>query len=75
MKKVYVRYFGGDDIRYSNGMTYGVSSNANVKYNEVLFTQVIPTPREIYSSYYIDSYRIVNNQSFAQAGHETHNMR
>ena len=43
--------------------------------SRVRFRQIIPPSREIHSSYSIDSYIRDVNETFSEAGHETHNMR
>lgn len=41
----------------------------------IWFRQIIPLSREIHSIHCIDSYNTVINETFSEAGHETHNMR
>lgn len=41
----------------------------------IRFRQTIPPSREIHSTRSIDSYITVTNETFSEAGHETHNMR
>ena len=43
--------------------------------SKVQFRKIIPPYRDIYSSYSIDSYIRDVNETFSEAGHETHNMR
>ena len=41
----------------------------------ILFRKIIPPAREIHSGYSINSYIRDINETFSEAGHETHNMR
>ena len=43
--------------------------------SRVRFRQIIPLSREIYSFRYIDNCIREVNETFSEAGHETHNMR
>ena len=43
--------------------------------SDVRFRKIIPPPREIHSGHFIDSYIRDTNETFSEAGHETHNMR
>lgn len=43
--------------------------------SRIRFRQIIPISREIRSVHCIDSYNTVINETFSEAGHETHNMR
>lgn len=43
--------------------------------SKVQFRKIIPPYRDIYSSCSIDSYIRDVNETFSEAGHETHNMR
>lgn len=43
--------------------------------SRVRFRQIIPPSREIHSFRYIDNCIREVNETFSEAGHETHNMR
>ena len=43
--------------------------------SDVRFKKIIPPSREIHSGYSINSYIRDINETFSEAGHETHNMR
>lgn len=43
--------------------------------SRIRFRKIIPPSREIHSSYSLDSYIRDVNETFSEAGHETHNMR
>ena len=43
--------------------------------SDVRFRKIIPPSREIHSGYTINSYIRDTNETFSEAGHETHNMR
>ena len=41
----------------------------------IRFRKIIPPSREIHSGYSIDNFIRDVNETFSEAGHETHNMR
>ena len=43
--------------------------------SKVRFRKIIPPSREIHSGYSIDNFIRDVNETFSEAGHETHNMR
>ena len=43
--------------------------------SRIRFRKIISPSREIHSSYSLDSYIRDVNETFSEAGHETHNMR
>ena len=43
--------------------------------SKVQFRKIIPPSREIHSARSIDSFIRDTNETFSEAGHETHNMR
>ena len=43
--------------------------------SRIQFRKIISPSREIHSVHCIDGYNTVINETFSEAGHETHNMR
>lgn len=75
MEKVYVksRIIQGDLSYKTYDEIYDISFIKRC--SKVRFIKIIPPSREIHSIRSIDNYIREVNETFSEAGHETHNMR
>lgn len=72
MERVYVKSgIVEGDLSFKIHEIYDFSRRCS----RVRFRQIIPPSREIHSFRYIDNCIREVNETFSEAGHETHNMR
>ena len=75
MEKVFVKSgIVKGDLSYKTYEIYDFSTFLK-RCSKVRFRKIIPPSREIHSIRSIDSYIRDTNETFSEAGHETHNMR
>ena len=72
MEKVFVKSgIVQGDLSFKIHEIYDISRRCS----RIRFRKIISPSREIHSSYSLDSYIRDVNETFSEAGHETHNMR